>query len=191
MISPPSSTFHVDLEPMERRHVSEVVRIEQACFPSHWPESAFHNELANRCARYLVAKSDGRCIGFAGMWVIMDEAHITTLGVLPEFRRNKIGERLLVGLLEIARSLGARRATLEVRTSNEAAIRLYEKYGFVTAALRRKYYPDTGEDALVMWVNDLWSPDFEMTFDSHRRALEAWPHRRDAERAENPRRGNP
>ncbi|MBW3622739.1 MAG: ribosomal protein S18-alanine N-acetyltransferase [Armatimonadetes bacterium] len=156
---------------MEREYVREVAQIERVCFTSHWPESAFMNELTNRSARYVVAVRGGRVIGFAGMWVIMDEAHVTTIGVLPEHRRRKIGERLLVRLIEIARSLGARRATLEVRKSNTAALRLYEKYAFTGAAIRRGYYTDTGEDAIVMWVNDLWSPEFEAAFYARRSAL--------------------
>jgi len=165
----PSDPPVIILEPMERRHVKEVADIERACFTSHWPESAFLNELANRSARYVVASVEERVIAFAGMWVIMDEAHITTLGVLPDYRRRYIGERLLVRLLEIARSLGARRSTLEVRKSNTGAIRLYEKFGFTAAAVRRGYYSDTGEDALVMWVNDLWHPSFEASFEARRK----------------------
>jgi ribosomal-protein-alanine N-acetyltransferase len=159
------------LEAMERRHIKDVAAIEFACFSSHWPESAFQTELENRCARYLVAKLDDKVVGFAGMWVIMDETHITTLAVLPEYRRRRIGERLLVRLLEIARSLGARRATLEVRKSNAAALRLYEKYGFQAVAIRKKYYVENGEDAIVMWVNDLWDSIFEMPFNDRRKAL--------------------
>ena len=164
-------TQPIDLAPMEREHVKDVVRVERSCFPTHWPESAFLNELGNRCARYGVAKVEGRVVGCAGMWVIMDEAHVTTLGVLPEFRRRKIGEHLLVQLLDIARSLGARRATLEVRRGNTAAIRLYEKYAFTSVAVRRGYYTETGEDALVMWVNDLWAEEFESTLEANRQAL--------------------
>ncbi len=159
------------LEPMDRHHVKDVVRIERTCFPTHWPESAFFNELTNRCARYLVASVGDAVVGFAGMWVIMDEAHITTVGVEPDYRRRGIGERLLVGLVDTARGLGARRATLEVRRSNRAALRLYEKYAFTAAAVRRHYYADTGEDAIVMWVDDLWAPEFEATFLANRARL--------------------
>lgn len=170
MISKPN-TLPVHLEPMEREHIKSVMQIERACFASHWPESAFLNELANRSARYVVAKIDGQVVGFAGMWVIMDEAHVTTLGVLPTHRRRGIGERMLVRLLEIARSLGARRSTLEVRKSNAGAIRLYEKFTYTAVAVRRGYYAETGEDALVMWVNDLWAPPFEETFEALRRSM--------------------
>ena len=171
MVNLPSRTDPVTIEPMERRHVRAVSQIERICFPTHWPESAFLNELANRCARYVVASIGEQVVGFAGMWVIMDEAHITTIGVLPEHRRRSIGERLLVRLLEAARALGARRATLEVRKSNGAATRLYEKYAFTSVAVRRGYYTETGEDALVMWVNDLWGPEFEGPFEANRSRL--------------------
>jgi ribosomal-protein-alanine N-acetyltransferase len=171
MISP-HQPLVVTLEPMDRSHIRDVIRIEKQCFSSHWPESAFLNELANRCARYVIARVGETVVGFAGMWVIMDEAHITTVGVEPIFRRRRIGERLVVRLLEIARGLGARRATLEVRKTNTAALRLYEKYAFKPVGVRRGYYSDTGEDALVMWVNDLWGPEFEEPFDRHRAVLE-------------------
>ncbi len=137
-----------------------VVHIERTCFPSHWPINAFLNELSNRAAHYFVARWEGRVVGYCGMWVIMDEAHITTLGVLPEYRRKKVGELLLWVLLVSARQLGARRATLEVRKSNLPAIRLYEKYRFRQVTIRKGYYAETGEDALVMWVTDIHSPEY-------------------------------
>src|SRR5205085_10430405 len=90
-----------------------------------------------------------------GAWSVMDEAHITTIGVHPDHRRHGIGERLFATLLEEAAERGVRRASLEVRESNRAAQSLYAKYGFVPIARRRRYYSDTGEDAIVMWVEDL------------------------------------
>jgi len=106
----------------------------------------------------VVAESEGRIVGYAGEWIIMDEAHITTIAVDPVMHGRRFGERLLVALLQEARYRGARRATLEVRITNRVAQRLYEKYNFLTVAIRRKYYQDTDEDALVMWVNDLFDP---------------------------------
>lgn len=137
-----------------------VVHIERTCFPSHWSVNAFLNELSNRSAHYFVACWEEKVVGYCGMWVIMDEAHITTLGVLPEYRRKKVGELLLWVLLVSARQLGARRATLEVRKSNLPAIRLYEKYRFRQVAIRKGYYAETGEDALVMWVTDIHSSEY-------------------------------
>ena len=106
----------------------------------------------------MVAEDETGIIGHAGEWIIMDEAHITNIAVLPDKRGKRFGERLLVALLQEARYRGARRATLEVRIGNESAIALYRKYHFDSVAIRRRYYSDNDEDALVMWVNDLFSP---------------------------------
>ncbi|MGQ9523335.1 MAG: ribosomal protein S18-alanine N-acetyltransferase [Armatimonadota bacterium] len=149
----------LSIEPMRASDVEDVARVERMCFTTHWPVNAFLNELSNRAACYLVARAGDLVVGYAGMWLVMDEAHITTLGVLPEWRRRGIGERLLVELLREARRRGAVRATLEVRVSNHAAQRLYDKYGFKTVAIRRGYYTDTNEDAMVMWLDDLWAPN--------------------------------
>lgn len=129
--------------------------IERECFAVPWRESAYLTELSNHSARYFVACIDGEVVGYGGMWVIMDEAHITTLGVSKACRGRRIGERVLVALLEEARSHHARRATLEVRESNTVAQNLYRKYGFQPAAIRRGYYTDNHENALVMWVDNL------------------------------------
>ncbi|MGC8833808.1 MAG: ribosomal protein S18-alanine N-acetyltransferase [Armatimonadota bacterium] len=155
----PDAQPTISIEAMKPSDVVAVAQIEKQCFRTHWPISAFLNELSNRAACYLVAKADGKVVGYAGMWTVMDEVHITTLGVAPEWRRRGIGERLLLGLLAEARHRGASRATLEVRPSNEAAIKLYTKYGFKTVAIRKGYYTDNGEDAMVMWLEDLWTPE--------------------------------
>lgn len=148
----------VSLRPLRADDVPAVAELERLCFTSHWTESAFLSELGNRAAYYNVALCGDLVVGYAGMWCIMDEAHITSLGVRADWRRQGIGERLLLDLLVEADRRYARRATLEVRRSNEAAIRLYEKYGFRAAAIRRGYYTDTNEDALILWIDDLHSP---------------------------------
>lgn len=142
---------------MQREDVPRVMEVERECFPTPWHESAYMTELSNRSAYYVVACVDDQIIGYAGMWVIMDEAHITTLGVARDARSRKVGEQLLVGLLDESIRRGARRATLEVRQSNEVAQNLYRKYGFSPAALRRGYYTDNHENAVVMWVDNLQS----------------------------------
>ena len=150
----------VELRRMQREDVSRVMEIERECFPNPWHESAYMTELANRSAFYLVAHKDSRIVGYAGMWIIMDEAHITTLGVCRECRRTKIGEQLLIALLDEAIRRGARRATLEVRESNTAAQKLYCKYGFSPAAIHRAYYTDNRENAVVMWVDNMTGSPF-------------------------------
>jgi ribosomal-protein-alanine N-acetyltransferase len=133
-----------------------VHAIERASFFPPWPDEAYRNELhANRLATYLVARLDDVVIGFGGIWLMVDEAHITTFAVDPNWRRRGVGERLLLALLDAASSRGAREATLEVRLSNVAARRLYEKYGFRPVGLRPRYYSDNGEDALIMTTEPL------------------------------------
>ena len=114
--------------------------------------------MTNRLARYLVARIDGRIVAYGGMWLMVDEAHITTFAVHPAWRRQRIGERLLLAFLDLARDRHAREATLEVRLSNIAARRLYEKYGFRPVGLRPRYYSDNNEDALIMTTEPIGEP---------------------------------
>jgi len=151
----PDQEQELRLVPMAREDLDRVVVIERQSFPTVWRREAYERELLNPSARYLVAKLGDQVVGYAGMWAIADEAHITTLAVAPEYRGRGIGERLLVGLLEAAEDMGASRVTLEVRESNSAARALYDKYEFEAVAHMRGYYPDTGEDAVVMWLNPL------------------------------------
>lgn len=149
----------VRLRAMTAADLDAVAAVEKASFAVPWSRAALEIELGNPHAFYVVAEDDTGVIGHAGEWIIMDEAHITNIAVLPDKRGMRFGERLLVALLQEARYRGARRATLEVRIGNEAAIALYRKYQFDAVAIRRRYYSDNDEDALVMWVNDLFSPE--------------------------------
>jgi ribosomal-protein-alanine N-acetyltransferase len=134
--------------------VDGVQEVERASFPVPWPANAFKHELTqNKNARYVVARERDRIVGYAGLWLMVDEAHITTFAVLPEHRRQRIGERMLQRLFDIADEMGAEWLTLEVRVSNLGAQRLYEKYGFRRAGVRRRYYSDNNEDALIMWTD--------------------------------------
>jgi len=134
--------------------VPTVARIEKESFTLPWSAEAFRTELAhNRFARYSVLEQDGQIIGYCGMWVIADEAHVTNIAVREPFRGRGLGERLMRRLMEEARSLGARRMTLEVRVSNTRAQRLYRKLGFVSCGVRPGYYTDNMEDALIMWAD--------------------------------------
>ena len=147
------------IEAMRLEDLEEVQRIEQASFSTPWPSNAYRSELmTNRLASYLVARIDGRIVGYGGMWLMVDEAHITTFAVHPAWRRQRIGERLLLAFLDLARDRHAREATLEVRLSNLAARRLYEKYGFRPVGLRPRYYSDNNEDALIMTTEPLSDP---------------------------------
>ncbi|MEN6372369.1 MAG: ribosomal protein S18-alanine N-acetyltransferase [Armatimonadota bacterium] len=151
----------VKIEQMQRGDVQRIMEIEKQCFTTPWHESAYLTELVNRSAYYVVGRIGDKIVGYSGMWIIMDEAHITTIGVDPEYRGRKIGEQILIAMLEEAQRRGAGRATLEVRESNDVAQNLYRKYGFVPAAIRRGYYSDNNENAIIMWVDDMFSRDYQ------------------------------
>ena len=154
MVKRPPLSLRV--EPMALGDLDAVHRIEHASFSSPWPDDAYRSELqTNRLASYLVVRAGDEIVAFGGIWLMVDEAHITTFAVDPAWRRQGIGERLLLALLDVAVGRGAREATLEVRLSNVAARRLYEKYGFRPVGLRPNYYTDDGEDALIMTTEAL------------------------------------
>ncbi len=148
--------YPVVIEDMRLEDIAAVQLVENASFPLPWPANAFRHELTqNKNAHYIVAKEGEHIVGYAGLWLSLDEAHITTFAVLPEYRRRKIGERMLLAIFERAEKLGAEWLTLEVRASNLPAQRLYEKYGFRPAGIRRHYYSDNNEDAIIMWTERL------------------------------------
>jgi [ribosomal protein S18]-alanine N-acetyltransferase len=147
------------IEPMRLPDLDAVREIELRSFSTPWPAHAYPAEIeTNRLAHYRVARLDGRIVAFAGIWLMLDEAHVTTFAVHPDFRRRSIGERLLLAMLDVAIANGAREATLEVRLSNVAARKLYEKYGFRPVGLRPRYYSDDNEDALIMTTEPLGEP---------------------------------
>lgn len=111
-------------------------------------------------------------IGFAGLWLMVDEAHITTIAMHPAHRRLGLGEYMLVGLIDIAYSIGAKWVTLEVRVSNYTAQNLYRKYGFREAGIRHRYYSDNQEDALIMWTDEINSAGYKEKFQALRMALQ-------------------
>jgi ribosomal-protein-alanine N-acetyltransferase len=164
------------IEAMRLEDLGEVQRIEQASFTTPWPENAYRSELtSNRLASYLVARIDGRIVAYGGMWLMVDEAHITTFAVHPAWRRQRIGERLLLAFMDLARDSHAREATLEVRLSNLAARRLYEKYGFRPVGLRPRYYSDNNEDALIMTTESFGDPALDARIERLRSALDEGP----------------
>jgi ribosomal-protein-alanine N-acetyltransferase len=141
----------VSVESMQLDDVADVHRIEAASFPTPWPDYAFRLELqTNRLAHYLVVKAGDETIGYGGLWLMVDEAHITTFAVLPEWRRRGVGARLMLDMMRLASDLNARIVTLEVRLSNHAARALYGRFGFKPVGIRPRYYSDNNEDALIM-----------------------------------------
>jgi [ribosomal protein S18]-alanine N-acetyltransferase len=148
----------VRVEAMRVEDIDAVHEVERLSFPVPWPSYAFRQELeTNRLARYLLVRVDGDVVAYAGIWLMVDEAHITTFAVRPEWRRQGIGARLLLAVLELAADVGADVATLEVRLSNLPARKLYERFGFRPVGLRPRYYSDNGEDALIMTTEPLES----------------------------------
>jgi [ribosomal protein S18]-alanine N-acetyltransferase len=153
-----------------------VQAIEEASFTTPWPPHAYRSEIeSNRLAQYIVARVGGDVVAYAGMWMMVDEAHITTFAVHPRWRRQRIGERLLLTLLDLARGRRAREATLEVRLSNLPARRLYEKYGFRPVGLRPRYYSDDNEDALIMTTEPLDTSRMQARIERLREELDAAP----------------
>jgi len=161
------------IDPMRLADIPQVHEIERLSFSTPWPSYAFEQELTgNRLARYVVARvpdgAEEHVAGFAGIWLMVDEAHITTFSVHPRWRRQGVGRRLLLRLLELALEIGARRMTLEVRISNSAAQALYAGFGFTVTGQRRAYYTDDGEDAYVMTTPELGGPSMQTVLDVER-----------------------
>jgi len=134
--------------------IDNVHIIETLSFSTPWSKDAFYNELThNKFAKYIVIENGEQLVGYIGAWIVIDEVHITNIAILPEFRGQKLGEQLLGTMMEQSKRLGAKSMTLEVRVSNTVAQNLYKKLGFQKGAIRKNYYTDNQEDALVMWVN--------------------------------------
>ena len=165
--------------PMHVDDLPAVHAIERQSFSTPWPPHAYRAELeTNELARYVCAWVGGRIVGYAGMWVMVDEAHITTFAVDPAWRRRGVADRILVALLDIAEERGARAETLEVRVSNVGARRLYEKFGFRPVGIRPRYYSDDFEDALVMTTPPFDDPDLRSRIARLRERIAASPEPR-------------
>lgn len=150
------------IEPMRRRHLPAVIRIEHRAHPKPWSIGVFTSELAQGEARYyVVMRVNGKVAGYGGLMFVVDEAHVTNLAIAPSLRRQGLGTTLLAHLVRYSAGRGCTAMTLEVRVSNVPAQDLYRKFGFVIAGLRRNYYIETGEDALIMWLYQLLSPQVQ------------------------------
>lgn len=153
----------ITIRRMTMDDVDGVYAVEIGTFVDAWSRDAFVSDMKNPVARYLVAEQDGKIIGYAGAWVILDESHITNIAVLKEHRGQGTGKRLTYGLLQYLSNLGAAYATLEVRRSNEIAQNLYKSLGFVQLGVRKRYYADNGEDALIMVCDHMPAADPDFT----------------------------
>ena len=141
----------ISFREMKPEDADAVEAVEKASFSVPWSRKSFWEEAANERTYYLLALDDGKVIGYAGTWILDDEAQITNVAVEPGHRRKGVGAKLMEALIREAKKRGATRMTLEVRPSNAAALALYEKFGFKDCGHRPHYYLDNGEDAVIMW----------------------------------------
>ena len=161
------------VEPMTIVDIPAVHEIERLSFPVPWPAYAFRQELeTNKLARYLVVREGHRTVAYGGIWLMVDEAHVTTFAVLPDWRRKGVGARLMLALMELSREVGAHVLTLEVRLSNVPARTLYQRFGFRPVGVRPRYYSDNGEDALIMTTDPITSPQMEARMAAMRARIE-------------------
>jgi ribosomal-protein-alanine N-acetyltransferase len=142
----------IEICPLKLEHIDRILVIDSLCFPTPWSRESLEKEIENSAlTKYVVAKKSGIVIGYAGMWVILDEGHITNIAVHPEYRGIGVGSLLLEALIEICKIEFIKSMTLEVRASNARAQNLYKKYGFLQNGIRKGYYRDNKENALIMW----------------------------------------
>jgi len=179
----------LSLELMREADVNTVQEIERDIFATPWPRNAYYRELASRAsAHYVVLRQDGiverpagyrgadfdpTIIGYGGMWRMYDEAHVTTIGVRKDLQHRGYGRVIFAGLVQAAYDMGAKWVTLEVRTSNENAMKMYESFGFKVIGRRKGYYTDNGEDAIVMWSDSIHSPRFRRAYEANLERIEA------------------
>lgn len=146
----------IQIEKMTLDDLDRILEIEVLSYKTPWSRRAFTSEITeNSYAHYFVSRHEGEIVGYVGMWVILDESHITNIAVDPAYRRQRVGKRMLEAMFDKAKEYGATRMTLEVRASNIGAQDLYRKLGFADRGLRKSYYADTNEDAIIMWKDDL------------------------------------
>ncbi|MGM8365675.1 ribosomal protein S18-alanine N-acetyltransferase [Virgibacillus sp. W0181] len=139
---------------MELDDIDNVMQVDAASFSSPWPKDVFQQEVSsNQHAHYFVALVDGMLIGYVGLWIVMDDAQITNIAVHPDYRGNNLGEKLFQYACQFAIKMMVKRLSLEVRVSNTVAQNMYRKFGLVPGGIRKNYYTDDGEDAVIMWVN--------------------------------------
>jgi ribosomal-protein-alanine N-acetyltransferase len=156
----------LEITRMRRRHLKGVMAIERQVYPRPWSPNLFLSEMGElRNRTYLVARMGREVVGYGGIMCYGDESHITTIAVDPNHHRRKIGTRLLYELIHEGIRLGARAVSLEVRVSNWGAQEMYRKFGFRPVGTRKNYYQETGEDALVMWADEVRTREYRSQLD--------------------------
>ena len=180
------------LELMREADIATIQEIEREIFSTPWPRNAYYRELASRSsAHYVVLRQEGEVerpagfhaaeldpsiIGYGGMWRMYDEAHVTTIGVRHDMQHSGYGRVLFAALIQAAYDMGAKWVTLEVRTSNDNAMKMYEAFGFKVIGRRKGYYTDNGEDAIVMWSDSIYSPRFRRAFEDNLGRIQSEVH---------------
>jgi ribosomal-protein-alanine N-acetyltransferase len=182
----------LSLDLMRESDVATVQEIEREIFTTPWPRNAYYRELASRSsAHYVVLRQEGltdapprfhapeldaTIVGYGGMWRMYDEAHVTTIGVRRDLHHQGYGRILFAGLVQAAYDMGAKWVTLEVRTTNDNAMHMYEGFGFKVIGRRKGYYTDNGEDAIVMWSDSIHSPRFRRAYESNLERIDSDVH---------------
>jgi ribosomal-protein-alanine N-acetyltransferase len=185
IVTPAEAPAMLRIEPMRRRHVRSVITIEDRIFTRPWSSALYLSELAQPSTRrYFVALVENEVVGYIGCMLVVGEGHITTVGVAPEWHRRSIGTRLMLHLATDVRARGATALTLEVRVSNAGAQELYRRFGFAPAGIRKNYYADVHEDAIVMWAHDVDTDEYAVRLAGIAAELDArgdLPTRRDGQ----------
>ena len=151
-----------EIREMTHDDIDDILQIEEMCYGAHhWSRESFLTELSNKISTYRCILSNNKCVGYMGMWKIIDEAHVTNLSIHPEYQNRKLAHKLLLASIEECYKEKIKYITLEVRASNEKAIHLYEKFGFKSLGLRKKYYQDNNEDALIMWSENIFDKKYK------------------------------
>ena len=142
---------NIIIRSMTKDDVDSVYIVEESCFTDPWSKESIRKELKNDLARYLVAELDNKIVGYVGVWFVVDEGHITNVAVHSDYRGKKIGDKLVKEMVKLCEESKLVAMTLEVRSSNTVAQNLYRKYGFKMGGIRKEYYSDNKEDAIIMW----------------------------------------
>ena len=160
---------NITIREMKKSDIEQIMKIESAIFGEfHWRPESFSSEIENEFGYYFIVTDENsqQLVGYCGFWLITDEGHITTLAVDPEYRKKGLGEIMIQKMIETGYEKKVKWFTLEVRASNIPAQNLYYKYGFKSLGLRKSYYQDNGEDALIMWTENIWDSSFKSFYES-------------------------
>ena len=164
---------NLKIQKMETDNIDDILNIEQLCYGDHhWSYEAFMSELNNQISSYNCAFVDDKCVGYMGIWKILEEAHVTNLSVHPDYQNKKIAHRLLLNAIDECYKNKIKYITLEVRASNEKAIHLYDKFGFKSLGLRKKYYQNNNEDALIMWSENIFDKKYKDLYDNIKKEID-------------------